>query len=234
MNIHLRRVSLPAMLILLLASATASAQYNGRDQYEILQARYGTANSNIDVTPRLQQLARQNATFRLENSLFGTDPDPGRVKTLRIYTRGPNGQPRMFEYREKSIVDGSIFSGWRGGNWGQPGWNGGWNGGPNSPGRDMFQILQARYGTARSNIDVTPRLKELARRNATFRLENSLFGTDPDPGRVKTLRIYTRGPNGQPRMFEYQEKSIVDGSIFSGWGTGNWGQPGNWHGGWGK
>ena len=220
-------------MIVLFSPVLLPAQYNsGRDQYQILQARYGTANRNIDVTPRLKELARKNATFRLENGIFGTDPDPGHVKTLRIYARGPNGQPRMFEYREKTIVDGSIFSGWSGGNWGQPGWNGGWGGNGNG-GRDMFQILQARYGTARSNIDVTPRLKELARRNATFRLENSLFGTDPDPGRVKTLRIYTRGPNGQPRMFEYQEKTIVDGSIFSGWGTGNWGQ-GGWNGGWGK
>ena len=104
----------------------ARAQYNsGQDQYQILQARYGTARSNIDVTPRLKELARQNKTFRMGNSTFGTDPDPGRVKTLRIYTRARNGQNRMFEYREGSIVDGTIFSGWGGGNWGG-GWNGGW------------------------------------------------------------------------------------------------------------
>jgi hypothetical protein len=48
------------------------------------------------------------------------------VKTLRIYTRARNGQNRMFEYREGSTVDGTIFSGWGGGNWGQGGWNGGW------------------------------------------------------------------------------------------------------------
>jgi hypothetical protein len=97
------------------------------DQYQILQARYGTAARNIDVTPRLKELARQNATFRMGNSTFGTDPDPGHVKTLRIYTRNArNGQNRMFEYREGSTVDGSIFSGWGGGNWGQGGWNGGW------------------------------------------------------------------------------------------------------------
>ncbi len=164
------------------------------------------------------------------NSTFGIDPDPGHVKTLRIYTRARNGQNRMFEYREGSTVDGAIFSGWGGGNWGG-GWNGGWDGGGGGGGgRDEYQILQARYGTARNNIDVTPRLKELARQNQTFRMGNSTFGTDPDPGYVKTLRIYTRARNGQNRMFEYREGSTVDGAIFSGWGGGNWG--GGWNGGW--
>jgi hypothetical protein len=167
------------------------------------------------------------------NSTFGIDPDPGHVKTLRIFTRARNGQNRMFEYREGSTVDGAIFSGWGGGNWGG-GWNGGWDGGGGGGGgRDEYQILQARYGTARNNIDVTLRLKELARQNATFRMGNSTFGTDPDPGHVKSLRIYTRARNGQNRMFEYREGSTVDGTIFSGWGGGNWGQ-GGWNGGWGK
>jgi hypothetical protein len=227
-----RLAGLSAAAILLFGSVIALAQYNGgRDEYQILQARYGTARNNIDVTPRLKELARQNRTFRMGNSTFGTDPDPGKVKTLRIYTRARNGQNRMFEYREGSIVDGTIFSGWGGGNWGG-GWNGGWDGGGGG-GRDEYLILQARYGTARNNIDVTPRLKELARQNRTFRMGNSTFGTDPDPGHVKTLRIYTRARNGQNRMFEYREGSIVDGTIFSGWGGGNWGQ-GGWNGGWGK
>ena len=231
---HSRLTSFPLATIVFFAAAWTVAQYSGgRDEYQILQARYGTARRNADVTPRLKELARQNATFRLTNSMFGTDPDPGQVKTLRIYTRARNGQNRMFEYREKSIVDGSIFSGWSSGNWGQGGWNGGWGGSGPTGGRDEFQILQARYGTARRNADVTPRLKELARQNATFRLTNSMFGTDPDPGQVKTLRIYTRARNGQNRMFEYREKSIVDGSIFSGWSSGNWGQ-GGWNGGWGR
>ena len=231
MTRYFRFVSIPAVAIVLFASVTALAQYNGgRDEYQILQARYGTARNNIDVTARLKELARQNRTFRMGNSTFGIDPDPGHVKTLRIYTRARNAQNRMFEYREGSTVDGTIFSGWGGGNWGG-GWNGGWDGG--GGGRDEYQILQARYGTARNNIDVTPRLKELARQNATFRMGNSTFGTDPDPGYVKTLRIYTRARNGQNRMFEYREGSTVDGTIFSGWGGGNWGQ-GGWNGGWGK
>jgi len=60
---------------------------------------------------------------------------------------------------------------------------------------------------------------------------NDRFVVDPDPGHVKTLRIYARGPNGSERMFEYREGSVVDGSQFRGWGSGEWGD-GNWSGHW--
>ncbi len=230
------------------ASALGAAQYGGgRDQYQILAARYGTADRNVDVTPKLKDLARRNATFRMGNSTFGIDPDPGHKKTLRIYTKDrSNGRNRMFEYPEGAVVDGSVFSGWNSGNWGPGGWNGGWGGppprpmpggpppgpgGPGRPGRDEYTILQARYGTAYRNVDVTPKLKDLARRNATFRMGNSTFGIDPDPGHKKTLRIYTRDRGGRSRMFEYPEGATIDGTIFSGWNSGNWGA-GGWNGGW--
>jgi hypothetical protein len=238
MHIHqVWKTSFVALVFLFLASASGWAQFNGGDagQYEILEARYGTARNNVDVTDRLRELARQDRTFRMGNSTFGVDPDHGVVKTLRIYTRGRNGQNRMFEYREGSTVDGSIFTGWSGGNWGRSGRNGRWDadsgGGRGSGDEGEYEILQARYGTARNNVDVTSRLRELARQDRSFRMGNSTFGVDPDHGVVKTLRIYTRGRNGQNRMFEYREGSTVDGSIFTGWSAGNWGRNGR-NGGW--
>jgi len=197
-------------------------------EYLILSARYGTEWNNLDVTQRLRELARADSTFRMGNSTFGVDPDPGRVKTLRIYARGSNGEERMFEFREGSTVDGSQFRGWGWGEWGQGGWNGGWNG---SGDVGEYLILSARYGTERNNIDVTRRLRELARSDRVFRMGNSTFGEDPDPGRVKVLRIFARGSNGQERMFEFREGSAVDGSLFKGWGRGEWGDT-RWAGGW--
>lgn len=94
-----------------------------------------------------------------------------------------------------------------------------------------FLILSAQYGTARRHVDVTDRLKELARTDRRFRVTNSLFGTDPAPGVVKVLRIYARGPKGRERMFEYREGSVVDGAQFRGWGRGEWGR-GGWSGKW--
>jgi hypothetical protein len=233
------RLYVALLLALFFFPRTASAQYSPNDsgQFVIQSAQYGTKRRHIDVTNRLKEIARRDRTFRMGNSTFGTDPDPGHVKTLRIYARGPNGNERMFEYREGSTVDGSMFRSWGGGDWGNGGWNGGWEGGrPGRPGNGngdsgQFVIQSAQYGTARRHIDVTNRLKELARQDRTFRMGNSTFGTDPDPGHVKTLRIYTRGPQGRERMFEYREGSTVDGSQFRGWGSGDWGnQP--WNGRW--
>jgi hypothetical protein len=233
-------IALLAAVVLLPGSSVA--QYNSGDsgEYVILSAQYGTAQHHVDVTNRLKELARQDRTFRMGNSTFGVDPDKGRDKTLRIYARGPNGQERMFEYREGSTVDGSQFRSWGRGDWGQGGWSGNWEGGGYGGGgygggddRDSGQyvILSAQYGTARHHVDVTNRLKELARQDRTFRMGNSTFGVDPDKGQDKTLRIYARGPNGQDRMFEFREGSTVDGSQFRGWGRGDWGQ-GGWNGGW--
>ena len=98
-------------------------------QYQILHAEYGTARNHVDVTQRLRELASSNRTFRMGNSTFGVDPDPGQIKTLRIYARGPSGPQMFVEYRESSVVDGAQYAGWGGGNWGREPWNGGWNGG---------------------------------------------------------------------------------------------------------
>jgi len=103
--------------------------------------------------------------------------------------------------------------------------------GPNSRDAGQYVILSAQYGHERRHVDVTDRLKELARAGQTFRVANGVFGVDPDRGVVKTLRIYARGPNGQEEMFEYREGSVVDGAQFRGWRSGNWG--GGWSGNWG-
>jgi len=82
----------------------------------------------VDVSNRLKELARQDRIFRMGNSTFGVDPDPGQVKALRIYARGPDGRERMFEYREGSTVDGSQFRSWGRGDWGNERWSGRWEG----------------------------------------------------------------------------------------------------------
>ncbi|MGH7489248.1 MAG: hypothetical protein ACREMY_27140, partial [bacterium] len=61
---------------------TLAAQYSSGDagQYVILNAQYGTADHHVDVTGRLKELARRDRTFRMGNSTFGVDPDPGHLK----------------------------------------------------------------------------------------------------------------------------------------------------------
>ena len=240
-----RRFLLPiwaAALLALALTGLASAQPGPADEgeYQILQARYGTANRNIDVTDRLKELARQDRGIRVENDTFRDDPDPGQVKLLRIQARGRDGQVRTFDYDEGSVVDGRQFTGWSSGNWGERGGSGGWAGaeGPGrGAGRDRdageYVILEARYGTPMRNVDVTQRLKELARQDRPIRVANDTFGADPTPNQVKKLRIIARGRDGQARIFEYDEGSRVDGAQYTGWRGGEWGK-GGWNGGWGN
>src|SRR6185312_16951707 len=229
--------SLLLFAVAVLPGTLAQAQYPpDSGQYLILRAQYGTNQNHVDVTNRLKELARHDRTFVMGNNTFGVDPDYGRVKVLRIYARGPEGRERMFEFREGSVIDGSMFRGWDRGEWGNGGWSGRWelvDDDDRDRDRDegQFVILSAQYGTAERHVDVTNRLKELARHDRTFVMGNNTFGVDPDYGRVKVLRIYARGPEGRERMFEFREGSVVDGSQFRGWGRGDGGD-GGWSGRW--
>jgi len=222
-----------ALLVCLVVSPLAWSQGYDHGQWQILSARYGTPDRNVDVTDTLRSLAQEDTNFRVTNRTFGNDPNPGVVKTLRIYARGPNGAMRTFEYRENDIVDGNAFTAWRSGNWGRGERYSGW-GEPvyDQADHGQWQILAARYGTADRNIDVTQTLRELARQDGDIRITNRTFGSDPNPGVVKTLRIYARGPGGATRTFEFAENQTVSGAMFTGWRSGNWGH-GGWHGGWG-
>src|SRR6476620_1905201 len=138
------RLVIALLAAVVLLPGSSAAQYNSGDsgEYVILSAQYGTAQHHVDVTNRLKELARQDRTFRMGNCTFGVDPDKGRDKTLRIYARGPNGQERMFEYREGSTVDGSQFRSWGRGEWGNSPWNGGWEGGRRAEQPEMTAAIQ--------------------------------------------------------------------------------------------
>jgi hypothetical protein len=227
-------------LMLTMSALTVAAAAQDAGEYLILSAQYGTEYHHVDVTNTLKIVASHDQQFRMGNRTFGVDPDRGRVKVLRIFARGPNGQERMFEYREGTVIDGGQFRGWGRGDWGRGNWSGNWNGEVEHHEMQRYQeseyhdegqrrdegeflILSAQYGTERNHVNVTHRLKELARADLQFEMGNGIFGVDPDPGRIKTLRIYARGPRGHDRMFEFREGSVVDGTQFRGWGRGDWG-----------
>jgi hypothetical protein len=222
-NLYRRILSKAAMfggvglLFAVTLASTAVAQ-----PYEILRADYGSGSQRRDVTGQFQQVVCSQSRFRMGNSTFGFDPSPGNKKSLRVSVRGARGRETMQEFPESSTIDGSQYL-CRGGG-GYP---------PNRPpqGGGQYTIERALYGTDRNNVDVTNRLRELAARNVTFRMGNSTFGVDPDPGRVKMLRIYSRDRSGRRRMFEFRESSTIDGSMFIGWGQGNWGRD-PWNGRW--
>jgi hypothetical protein len=233
-------------LLLIMGLNTAAMAHRDEGQFQILQARYGSAERNVDVTQRLKELAATDRNFRMGNDSFGIDPHPGVVKVLRIYARDERGENRTFEYREGSVIDGALFKAWGGGDWGHANsYKGDWGQvhekdvfhkrEEREQARDEgeFYILQALYGTAERNVDVTQRLKELAAADRNFRMGNGSFGVDPHPNHVKTLRIYARDDNGQARTFEYSEGSVIDGARFKAWGGKEWKHSGSYKGGWG-
>jgi len=95
----------------------------------------------------------------------------------------------------------------------------------------QFLILNAQYGNERNHVDVTNRLKDLARRDRRFRINYDSMAVDPDRGHAKMLRVFARGPNGDERWFDFPDGSVFDGAQFRSWGRGDWGDD-RWNGGW--
>ena len=204
-----------ALCLLLLTTAAVAGCRAVRDSERPVLA---PSTPMCDVTQQDEGTGKPRPAISDRRRIGAADPDRGVVKVLRIFARGPNGNERMFEYRENSALTArssgagaaangaagvGVATGMAGGDAGQ------------------FVILSAQYGTARSHVDVTARLKQLARTDQQFRMGNRTFGVDPDPGVVKVLRIFARGPNGRERMFEYRENSIVNGAQFRSWGGAN-------------
>jgi hypothetical protein len=50
----------------------------------------------------------------------------------------------------------------------------------------QFVILNAQYGNERNHVDVTKRLKDLARRDRPFRISDGSMAADPDRGHAIT------------------------------------------------
>ncbi len=207
---------LSALFLLLALCGTAHAQRGG--DYQVLQATYGTPWQSIDVTDRIRQLAQQGSRFQAGNDLFGTDPAPNQRKTLRISVRGRDGMARTYEYAESQWVDAAQFS--PGNSWDQ---GGSWSG--------ADPVVQATYGSGRYSIDVTDRIRQLARQGGGFQVGNDLFGTDPAPNQRKTLRVQTRGRDGRVRTADYAESQWVDAAQLASGGGGSWDQGGGWSGG---
>src|SRR5260221_11432439 len=72
--------------------------------------------------------------------------------------------------------------------------------GPGGADAGAYVILNARYGSDPRHVDVTARLKDLARRDPPFWVNYDSMNADPDDGRTKGVRIFARGPNGRERM----------------------------------
>lgn len=226
---HTLRYTLVLIALVIWFGAVATAQ-----EFVILHAAYGNARRYIDVTQRLRQLAAGDVKFQLTWRTFG-DPAEGQAKWLRIYARGPRGEKRVFEYADNTWIDGAMFSGWGGGNWGRDPWKHGWNppgwsvGGPGGPGPGpgpgpspgpggpgggygRLQILSAKYGAGRRQVDVTGRVQSLVTNGSiNVRVSNgSMAVGDPAPGASKNLFVsYSVGKGAR------QTRTVPEGSYLT-------------------
>src|SRR5207249_10725294 len=127
---HIRLV-ISLLLTVAFLPRTLAGQYSSSDsgQYVILSAQYGTARRHVDVSNRLKELARQDRIFRMGNSTFGVDPDPGQVKALRIYARagrtGENACESSAEAARSTAHSCAGGAGARGTESGRGGYSGG-------------------------------------------------------------------------------------------------------------
>jgi hypothetical protein len=94
-----------------------------------------------------------------------------------------------------------------------------------------YLILSAQYGNERNHVDVTNRLKDLARHDRRFQVSYESMRVDPDRGQAKMLRVFARGPNGQEQSFDFPDGSWFDGAQFRSWERADWGEE-RWNGGW--
>jgi hypothetical protein len=184
------------------AAGAASAPDGG--PWTIVLAAWGTGEREVDVTELLRERLQRERRLVVGNAAFAVDPVPGRPKRLRVFARNSAGWLRSADFAEGSEVDSARL-------------------GMLPPAAAAsWRIVAAYWGTAARHVDVTQRLREIARADERFTLGNDTFGQDPDFGRVKTLRIHTRDGAGRLRTFDHAEGALVDGAQFSDWRGGSW------------
>lgn len=91
---------LATLLLTITAISTLSA-----NQLHILEGRYGDENSFIDVTIQLKEKAEGGRIeLTVSNEAFGTDPAPGRQKSLKVAYR-EEGQ-----LAEATVAEGNVLT----------------------------------------------------------------------------------------------------------------------------
>ncbi|MFC7520004.1 hypothetical protein ACFQS6_06895 [Xanthomonas populi] len=168
----------------------------------ILSAVYGTGNAGIDVTQVCQDIVNTgNYDITASNDFFGTDPDPGTVKSFAILYKNPvlnGGNPIALGCAENGQID--LV--------------------PNPPTastpvpvpcRPSFTVVRAIYGTGNNGYDVTATCQWLVNNGGTaIPVSNATFGGDPDPNVKKSFAIvYTAVGGGAQQLRAGAEGSTL-------------------------
>jgi hypothetical protein len=160
----------------------------------VASAYYGSPNgTGVDVTRQVQQFADYGEPFRVGNDTLRVDPSPNHRKALVVIYE-VNGQ-QISDH----VQEGDVFY-FRNGA---------------EPGRNLedhepaIRIRRATYGARGHYVDVTNRIRQLARDRQPFTVSNETFGIDPFPGQQKLLKIsYLIGDT--PRTRQYAEGALIN------------------------
>jgi hypothetical protein len=152
----------------------------------VASAYYGSPNgSSVDVTRRVQQFADYGEPFRVGRETLRIDPSPKHRKALVV----------IYEVSGRRISDtvleGDVFY-FRNADETHQDWH-----------KPVLRIKKALYGTRGRYVDVTNRVRALARGRQAFTVSTRTIGVDPAPGKNKWLRIsYLRGSSSRTRQYE--------------------------------
>lgn len=142
-----RSTNLPAVQPATTGGSTVDPPANQPD-FEILEANWGTGDKWVNVTEDVRKLVHDNRLMMMAwGSLIGSpeDPAPGMGKKLRIRYRS-RGKEYTTEYFEFWFVylDGNALA-------------------PPTDSPGTLELLEARYGAAKTFVDVLPQVRERLR-----------------------------------------------------------------------
>lgn len=191
----MKRLSKTLIAVLVLVPAMF-AQYGGENRWNIVRADFGTENAWSDVTAKVQSLIQGDSlSFEVRREVLGTDPAPGKTKTLRLQLQNWRGESRTLTFREHEDVNLRVISGEE--SWGKRTWGG------------ELRILKADYGVGNRFVDVTTRLSSQVQGNRlSLRVTNDTMGRDPAEERAKTLTVWY-SYNGRAARAVVNEKDYL-------------------------
>ena len=159
-----------AVTVLAIGTGIVAAQ-----DLRIVKAEYGHDRRWADVTDVLRRASnRGQLDIVVDNNIFGFDPAPAEVKTLRIeyFMNGQQMREEIPEHARLTLPKGGVRSG----------------GGFRENGR--LRILSAQYGAGDRVMDVTSMLQNQIRDGfLVARVDPGAMRGDPARGRQKTLMV---------------------------------------------
>jgi hypothetical protein len=190
------------LALIVLGAAVLSERVAGQDgAWQMTRADYGHKSQRTDVTDLVQDLFSRGGVkgrIAVSNQTMGSDPAPGKDKSLRIFARNRRGEEHEFDYNEGSFVEASMFA-VRNDDWDDHSRGNGpgdrdssyssrdredWNG---------LQVIRGFYGVQRRTANVTEVLRSMVRDDRlTLNVNNDTLGGDPATGADKVLIVIYR------------------------------------------